>query len=225
MNFEPRRAAPGVHQLDRIDSNGWRVQMTTVDLGDGSLAVHSPTWLGDGTFEALEALGAPRILFAPNHFHHASLRRFRERWPDAVVCAAPGAIRRLAARGHAGITTIDDVPLPSGVRWVPCEGVKTGETWIAVNGTWIVCDSFFNLDAPVTGFVGFALRQLKTFPGLCIGDTFRWLGLADRARYVAWVLSEIERDPPTRVVFSHGAPLEGPDVATRIASILRERLG
>jgi hypothetical protein len=225
MAIPPRAAADGVHQLERTDANGWPVQMTLVDLGGGALAVHSPTWLGEGTFEAIEALGTPRVLLAPNHFHHRSLRRFRDRWPTAVACAAPGAIPRLARQGHEGLASIDDVALGDRARFLRCEGVKTGETWIAVGSTWVVCDAFFNVEHHVTGLVGFALRRLRTCPGLCIGDTFRWLGIRDRARYVAWVRAELEQEPPARLVFSHGAPLGGPELATRVARLLRERLG
>ena len=34
-------------------------------------------------------MGAPKVLLAPNHFHHVGLPRWIERYPDAIVACAP----------------------------------------------------------------------------------------------------------------------------------------
>jgi len=205
--------------------------MFAVPLDGGGLLVHSPTWLGDDTFTRLEALGTPRVLFAPNHFHHVSLARFRERYPEALAVAAEGALPRLRAKGHEGLRELADAEplLPGGARFLRCEGTKTGEAWISIPGeggpTLVVSDAFFHVLRPVTGFTGFLLRSLGTLPGLRIGSTFRWIALADRAAYRAWAKETIRRERPARLAVSHGDTLEVADLAERLVALVDERLG
>ena len=111
--------------------------MFVVALRDGGTLIYSPTWLGDdGTFARVEAVGTPRVLLAPNHFHHLSLARFRARYPevDCRKCEI-GEFPRLEAKGHRGLRDVIEVEglLPSGSR-VLCPGggfapAKPGCPW------------------------------------------------------------------------------------------------
>ena len=80
-------------------AGGWQRAMVLVRLPGGGLLVHSPTWVGPATFAKVEAFGEPRVLFAPNHFHHMFLARFRERWPGARAVAGGVALGRLRGWG------------------------------------------------------------------------------------------------------------------------------
>ncbi len=224
-----------IERLERRDKNGWSVAMHVLDLGPrgpngAELLIHSPTWVGDATFERIDALGRPRLIFAPNHFHHLSVRRFRERYPDARVVASAGAIPRLERHGHTGLEKIEDTLLPSKIRWLVPEGTKSGEAWLSVDveggagPTWIVCDAFFHENAPIKGLEGAFLRLAKIAPGLCIGMTFTMMCIADKRRYARSVHDLIDREKPSRVLFSHGEPLEG-DVAGALHAVLDARLG
>lgn len=224
---------PRVIRFERRRASGWPLAMHAVTFDDGGLLLHSPTWLGDATVADVEAHGRPTLLFAPNHFHHLGLPRFRERWPEARAAAGRLALRRLGARGHATLAATDDVELGAGVRWLTPEGTKSGETWLSVDDdpsagpTWIVCDAFFHEPEPVRGVEGVLLRLTSASPGLCIGKTFTGLCLADKRRYRAWVLDAIAREQPRRVLFSHGQPLEGvgAEVPGLLEAVVRRRLG
>lgn len=227
----PTEIAPGLHSFEKVVPSGWGLNMFTLTLPDGGLLVHSPTWLGEGTFEAVEKLGTPRILFAPNHFHHMSLPRYRKRWPEAAAVASRGALPRLGKKGHDGLQDLDEVAprLPEGVRFLVCEGTKNGEAWLRVPGeggpTLVVCDGFFHMNRPVRGAMGVILRALKTAPGLCIGQTFPWLALRDKAAYARWALATLERERPRRILCSHGEPLSEAGLPDRLSALVRERLG
>jgi hypothetical protein len=209
-------------------ASGWPAGMHVVPLERGELLIHSPTTIDDDTLARIDAMGTPRILFAPNHFHHLGLGRYRVRFPDSIVAASSGAIPRLRSRGHQGIRPLEDVALPAGMRWLVPEGTKSGEAWLAIDGeggpTWIVCDAFFNEPSPVRGLEGTFLRLGKISPGLCLGATFKLLCLRDSAQYGAWVLAALDREKPRRLLFSHGEPLEG-DAPTKLAAVIRARLG
>ncbi len=216
--------------LEKAQRGGWGLNMILVPLPGGGLLVHSPTWLGDDTFDRVAAIGEPRILFAPNHFHHLSLGRFRARWPGAVAVASDVAIPRLRSKGHDGVLPIDTVAglLPAGARWLPCEGTRAGEAFLSIEDggerTWIVSDAFFNVERPVTGVTGFALRALGTTPGLRIGSTFLWLGLRDRPAYKRWISHALSRETPAKMLFSHGVAASGAHLAERLTAEVEARI-
>lgn len=221
---------PRVWRFQDRDASGWGRNMHVVPLRDGRTLLHSPTWVGDDTFERIDALGRPGVLLAPNHFHHLGLARFRARYPDALVVAGQGALPRLEAKGHEGVRELAEAEplLPEGVRLLRCAGVRTGEAWLSFidegKRTLLISDAFFNVAAPVTGIAGFMLRRMHAAPGLQLGATFIWLGVRDRAAYCAWVRETLAREAPARLAFSHGEPLEGDDLEAQLTTLLDRRL-
>lgn len=204
--------------------------MHLVRLAGGGVLVHSPTWLGEDTFERVSAIGEPRVLFAPNHFHHLSLQRFRERWPDAVAVASEAALPRLRDKGHEGLGGLESASalLPPGATWLRCEGTKSGEAWLSVprgaGRAWIVCDAFFHVTRPLSGMTGLALRALAVAPGLRVSRTFRWLAVRDRAAYRAWALEKIAREAPSELHVSHGETLAAADLPARLTEAIERAL-
>jgi hypothetical protein len=227
---EATEIAPGIHRMERIEPNGWSLNMILVDLGNRDLLVYSPTWFGEGTFEKVDAIGTPRVLFAPNHFHHVSLPRYRKRYPDAVPVTSPAARPRLTKKGHEGLRDLADVAslLPSSARFLACEGTKAGETFFSLESgserTWVLADAFFNVERPVTGVGGVVLRTLKTIPGLCLGQTFPWLALRDRRAYLAWLAAQLDMEKPTRIVPCHGDAIARPSLAEELSRLAHQRL-
>ncbi|MFO0613783.1 MAG: hypothetical protein U0414_14420 [Polyangiaceae bacterium] len=222
-----RRLSDRVSALDLIKPSGWRLTMHAVRLKGGGLLVHSPVRPHPEVFDALEALGTPSILLAPNHFHHVALPRYRERYPKARALASAGARPRLARKGHADLGDIAGEKLP-GVRLLPCEHVKNGETMVVVDDeggpTLLVCDAFFNVPGPLTGFEGWFLRMTSTGPDLSLGKTYRFAGIGDPRAYAAWLEETLAEIRPRRVSFSHGDPIEGDDVVDRLLVALRRAL-
>ena len=224
-------APPGVHSLEKVLPTGWGLNMHLVDLPNRGLLVHSPTWLGDDTFARVEKLGKPTVLFAPNHFHHLSLKRFRERYPQAKAVAPLGAIPRLSRQGHLKLEdakTIEPL-LPRGGHVLVSDGLKNGEGFLSLETAggraWIVGDAFFDVNRPTKGFAGFVLRATGTVPGLCCGMTFKLLAVADKRRYLAWLEKALADEEPTTLIVSHGDPVTDPKLAERLLSITQARLG
>ncbi len=50
-----------VHRFEKVVKSGWSLNMHVVPLPDGGTLVYSPTWLGDETFERIEAHEAFRV--------------------------------------------------------------------------------------------------------------------------------------------------------------------
>jgi hypothetical protein len=227
-------------RLEKVLPSGWSLNMHLVPLGRGRLLVYGPTWLGADTFTQVERYGEPAVIVAPNHFHHLSLTRFRERYPKAASVAHEGALPRLLSKGHRGLigsAQFSSAPgnagvpegVPPGVELVACEGTKSGELWLTIRDetatTLLVGDAFFNVTRDTTGIVGLALRLLQTAPGLSIGSTWRWLQLSDRERYVAWALELLGDTKPTRLCVCHGEDFESDDLVDVLTALIQRRLG
>ncbi|MEW5849163.1 MAG: hypothetical protein AB2A00_10120 [Myxococcota bacterium] len=221
-------SAAQVVELVRVRPSGWRVGMQLIPV-EGGVLIHSPTWLGEDTFPRVAAVGQPVAMLAPNHFHHLSLPRFRERWPGIPVVAAAEALPRLRRKGHP-VQPVESLgtSLGSHVAFHPCAGVRTGETWVshrsASGTTLVVCDAFFNVPGPLTGVEGWLLRVTRTGPGLRLGRTFQWAALRDPHVYAQWVRATLEVVQPDCVHFSHGEPIRGPDCTARLLAALASAL-
>jgi hypothetical protein len=230
FRVEVSEPCPKVQLFERVDDGGWGLGMPVVRFPDGGTLVYSPTWLGDDTFERVERVGRPAVLLAPNHFHHLSLARFRAQYPDAAVVGGETGLARLRARGHHDVHACAAAAarLPAGVTLLEPPGLKNGEVFVCVDGdggpTWLVCDAFHNVVRPVTGPRGAIMRWLRILPGLTTSRVFRLVGLGDRPAFKAWMLEALEKRPPRRMVFCHGATFDGADLAERLRALVVERV-
>jgi hypothetical protein len=225
----PTEIAPGVLRFEKVEPSGWCFNMFVVKLPCEKLLVHSPTWLGDETFAAIDALGEVAVLLAPNSYHHLSLGRFRARYTSALAVAAKDALPRLAKKGHDRLEEVEaaDALMPPGAAWLRCAGTKSGEVWLSVPArdgpTWLACDAFFHIQRAVTGLTGIALRALKVTPGLRISTTYSLLALRDPRAYRAWCLDAIVRGRPRRLLVSHGEAVDDPALPETLKAAVETR--
>lgn len=220
---------------------GWPLRSVAVLLDRTGLVVVSPTRgldvaHGDGRHAAVEAIvghaGPVRYLLAPNHYHHLGIPEWLAACPGAMAVATPAARKRLAKK-HDDVAwgEIDELAggLAPDTRLLVPEGTANGEAWIEIERgderVWIVSDAFFNVSEIPGGFVGLFVRATQTGPGLRLGQTWKYMALADRARYRDWLLARLAAAPPTTLVPSHGDIARGADLGERLAAIVRERLG
>src|SRR5262249_7299857 len=59
------------------------------------LFVHNAIELDDAGFRALDELGKMGAIFVPNRYHDIDGGRYKERYPEAVLCALPDAQTKL----------------------------------------------------------------------------------------------------------------------------------
>jgi hypothetical protein len=64
--------------------------MTVIRLADRSLMLHSPVDLDADLLERLSGMGEVRWLIGPNKTHSLFLQAYREVFPNALLCGAPG---------------------------------------------------------------------------------------------------------------------------------------
>ncbi len=66
------------------------VRMTVIRLKDGRVLVHSPVPIGPELRSAVEELGQPAALIAPNLFHHLFISEWKSAFPEAKAFCVPG---------------------------------------------------------------------------------------------------------------------------------------
>jgi glyoxylase-like metal-dependent hydrolase (beta-lactamase superfamily II) len=213
------------------NANGFRLRATLLMLADNKLVLVSPIRnLGDAAVAQLSALGNPRFLLAPNHYHHLGLREYAERAPDAIVVASDVAAPRLQKRVPLPIQSLSllRAELPATAQVLEPPGTKSGETWLSVQTrkgrAWIVSDAFFHMPEHAPGLIGLFLRLTGTTTGLRIGSTFLWLAVRDRDTYRQWLLQKLAVEPPVMLVPGHGDILEDPQLGERLSRLVRERI-
>jgi len=84
---------PGIWTLEgdpiRFLSFPYELRSTIVDLGNGSLFVHSPVQLSIAR-RSIDAVGHVSYIVAPNKLHHLFLGEWAAAYPDAKLYAPPG---------------------------------------------------------------------------------------------------------------------------------------
>jgi hypothetical protein len=215
--------------LETHDGSGWGWNTIALRRASGGLVLYSPSWLGPGTFERVDALGTVEVLLAPNHYHHLALEAYRSRYPTAQVLAPRRALARLAAKGHVGLRALEDEPdaLPPGARWLPCLGLRSGEGWLSLASPrgpgLLVCDTFTNRTRPARGLRGFALERLVGVGnGLSVPGTLRWLHARDLSLFRWWARRILESSRLTTLIVTHGDPVSAPDLTDRLLALLAE---
>jgi hypothetical protein len=204
-----------------------RVRMAVIGLGGGGLLVVSPgVPVSEAGWESLSRWGTPRFLLAPNHFHNAGIGEWKARFPGATVVAHPRAHARLRKKVPGvvieGLAALE-AALPKGVRVFGPPMAKQGETLVSVEtkeGTgWFVTDAILDEERMPGGVTGMLMRLLGFRTGLMTNPFFKRFFLADKAAYKAWMRAELDRDRPALFVPSHGAPLRGADVCSRLGAV------
>jgi hypothetical protein len=203
-------------------------RMIVAGIGGGALLAVSPGRIDEAAFREIEALGTPRLLLAPNHFHNAGLALWKARYPEARLFAHPTAQPRL--RRKVPGATFEDTGalaalLPSGFRLFASEQARQGEVTLSMpcaeGRAWFVTDAIVNEIALPGGLlrVLFLLMGFRT--GLRVNPFFKLMALKDRGAWRELFLEELARDPPALFVPSHGAPLRGEDIAARLVDAVR----
>lgn len=189
----------------------YTLRSTIIDLGSGSLFIHSPVQLDCAT-SAVESLGHVAHIVSPNKLHHLFLGEWSAAFPDARLHAPPGLRKK-----RSDLTFDTDL------------GDEPAKVWESVLDQRVVRGSFFMEE------VVFFHRKSRT---LLLGDLIenhdprvfgRWHGAIARAnamvapngttprnyRLSFWrrtatrkIVAEILSWEPRRVVVLHGPCVE-----------------
>jgi hypothetical protein len=181
-------------------------RMTVVRLSDGRLVVFSAIALDEPEMKALETWGKLSYLIIPNERHRKDARIWKDRYPQLVVVAPPGARPQAAEVVPVDATTIDfDDP---SVRLVTVPGTEDREAALIVRtatGTTLVLNEIVWNVADRPGFGGWLFR-LAGFTGDApkIPTFVAMKSIKDKPALAAQLREWAALDGLNRVIVSHG---------------------
>lgn len=207
----------GVNGIYIVQSG--KLRCTAFQSSQNTLCLYSPVpKLGAIAHRSLLDLGHVSLLIAPNHYHNRGLAENVRYFPDADLVCSPAASPRLSKVTDLvfqDLSILTDA-LPSHIRILQPEGLKTGEIWLQIDDgnevVWIVTDAFSSTSArPGEGSV--VPTMLGTFPNY---------GIQNGTVYKSWVERQIAKKSPTILVPCHGAPVRSPDLGLSLTSLIND---
>ena len=202
----------------------------TARLASGGLVVVSPpAEISEEALAELTTHGAVEAIVANNGFHHLGLARWRARFPDARLFAAPGAAERIAKKSRdAGalepLSALEPL-LPDTVSIVEAPTSRCGETWAraAIEGghAWYTSDILANMQRlPRNLVVRTIFKLTKSAPGYRVFGLAVRIILKDRRAALGAMLADVRAHPPTVIVPGHGELLSGDALAAQTEGLL-----
>jgi hypothetical protein len=181
-------------------------RMTVVRLASGELVIYSAIALDEIAMSKLEAAGRPAFLIVPGKFHRLDAGAWKRRFP-AIQVIAPFAARE-AANEAAPVDATDIDFRDDDVRFETVGGTAGFEAALivrrAAGTTLIVNDIIGNLPKD-SGLVLRLFRFAGDEPHVPLPIK---MGLKDKAGLRDQLLAWAEEPRLTRVLMSHGEPIE-----------------
>jgi hypothetical protein len=185
-------------------------RMTVVRLPGRGLLLHSPIARSRELAQAVERLGRPAVLVAPNRFHHLFAGEWRAACPDARLFVAPGVEAKRPELAVAGV--LGDEPDPEWAE-VLDQAVLRGFPlsnevvfFHRPSATLIASDLAFHVGPEAAPLTRLAFRLAGAYGRLAVTALER-LAIRDRAAYRA-SLEKVLRWPISRVIVAHGSVVE-----------------
>ncbi|ACS60664.1 conserved hypothetical protein (plasmid) [Rhizobium leguminosarum bv. trifolii WSM1325] len=186
------------------------IRMTVMQLGDGSIVLHSPTRYDISLRQEIESLGAIRHIVAPNSAHWSFVKDWKGRVPDALAWAAPGLRRRRQVK-KARIPWHGDLGAKSPAHFAPdIDQIEVP----GIGGFFEVC--FFHRKSQSL-VVTDLIQNLDDHHQSAMMRLFsKLVGARDRAPIYLRAVVRLKGEPakaaarqlvalaPKRVIFSHG---------------------
>lgn len=223
--------APNLWTNDLVKGGRTELRSVAFRLPDGDLVVVSPIKSGpDAILDELAELGDVAFLLAPNHFHNLGLRRYLNRFQDALVVASKRAAPRLHKQTALKIHGLGPLRerLGGGVGLLMPPGTRNGEVWPVVMGpegpAWFCADAFHNWEGRPTGVMAVLNVALQLAPGLRIGNNWKWIALSDNKAYARWLHEQLEAQGPTLLLPGHGEAIASADLPQTLLQLASRRL-
>lgn len=203
---------------DVFTAQSGKLSCIAVRLSNGGFCLYSPVpGLPDEAYTKLQQTGDVFCLLAPNHYHNRGLAENVRRFPNANLYCSSAAYSRLSKVTKLVFENIKKLSkhLPSHIRMLEPEGLKTGEVWFEIEDTedlvWVVTDAFSS-DTKQGKETTNKPSMLSTFPKY---------GIADHVAYKTWVKERLKKRPPTILIPCHGQPVRCRSLGKLLGKLLK----
>ncbi len=189
---------------------GWQfgARMAVVQLGDGSLWLHSPLALSDELAGEVAALGPVAHIVAPSLYHHLYAGEWKAAYPDATLHGAPGLAKKRTDLAFDAV--LQGSPNPAwgdAIDSLPIAGTMLGETVFLhkPSRTLIGADLTLNIKHSDHWWTRTYLKASGVYGKVGLSKTLR-LAFRDKRAARASIDQVLERDFQ-RIVIAHGLPI------------------
>lgn len=185
-------------------------RMTVIRLPDGGLLLHSPVARSAELAAAVERVGTPAVIVAPNRLHHLYVQEWSSAYPACRVLVAPGLEQKRADLKIDGVLG-DDAPVEWGgaIEHAPVAGapfVSEVVLFHRPSATLVTSDLLFNVGDESPTLTRFAFKLFGAYGRPAVTPLER-LVIRDRAAYRR-SLERILAWPFERLVVAHGSVVE-----------------
>lgn len=200
---------------------------------DKLLIVSPPTRASAEELRELESHGEVIALLANNGLHHLGLAPCRAVFPNAISYAAPLAAQRIRKKGKepGQLLSPDQLKplLGDQVTVLQVPDGKIGDLMVRVRtdkGVLLYAgDLIANMPSLPPALVPRLLFKLtNSAPGLKLFNFYIKLFIKNRKAALAFLLKEIEANPPTILVPAHGDVLARDDLPSDLRTLLSPAL-
>jgi len=184
--------------------------MQVYRMKDGGLFIHSAIAMREDAMKKLESLGEPKVIVIPSQFHQIDGKRYKMRYPKAVLVTPAGVRDVVAKRSPVDATCQDALPDHGIVCHAP-DGVKPSELVYEVatsrGRALLFNDILFNVREHLPGFSGFMMRIGGSTGFFGATRLARLVLIADKKPYAAWLRQTASTSNVAIVTMSHGDAL------------------
>jgi len=203
-------------------------------ITDGGLLVISPAaQMDEAAFSYLENFGEPRVIVAPNGFHHLGLADWRRRYRHATFHAPKRAAKRIAKKNDRApklenLQTIGD-QLGGQVYLREAPHSRYGELWAWVKtptgNIWFGSDFICNWQKfPGNALLNMAWKLSNSGPGPSLFNLAMIATMSDRKAALGIMLKDMDEHPPKILVPSHGDLVTGASADPGLARLIRRSI-
>jgi hypothetical protein len=180
---------------------------------EGWVVVSPPAALDTANVASLEARGPIAALVAPNAFHHMGISAWHKRFPAAKLFAPAQSIARVQRQsGVTGLLPISEAKSVCGstLELLDIPHYRTGEALVRLHSDagwiWHLTDVIFNFPKLPDSVIAKVLFHVlsDSAPGFKLAAPSAWLMMRNKRAVYRWMKELAEREPPVRIVPSHG---------------------
>jgi hypothetical protein len=178
--------------------------MTVLRLGGGGLLLHSPIGCTPERRAAVEALGRVEHLYAPNTFHHLRIGEWQAAFPQAVLHAPKGLVKK---RPDLRIDRLHGTTgFVEGIDELPIAGFRLEESVLVhrASRALIVADLVHNIGRPEHGWTRTYAKAMGFYDRVAVSRAIR-AGM--RLQQVRASLQVVLAHDFDVLVVGHGAPI------------------
>jgi len=181
------------------------IRMVVVKLATGGLWLHSPIPIDDQLFMEINCLGKVEHIIAPNCYHHLYASSAKDRYPEAVLWAAPGLSQKEKEITFDAVINEKQPDWGNTIEYEHIGGMpKMNEVvFLHIPSKTLICSDFvFNITSDKNIIMKILWKLVGTYQKF--GQSWLWRFLVSNSFDEVYSVNKILKWDIVRIVMAHG---------------------